>query len=46
MPMLPTVIAGPLVPPAEAGEDLHASVPELPAATTTWIPACVAAETA
>lgn len=45
-PMLPTVMAGPWVPPELAGEFKHASVAELPAATTTWRPATEAAEIA
>ena len=44
--MLPTVAAGPLEPPAEAGETEQLSMAELPAATETWTPASVAARTA
>ena len=46
MSMLPTVTAGPLSPPADAGETLQLSMAELPAATETCTPASVAALTA
>lgn len=42
-PTLPTLIAGPLEPPEVDGENWHESEASLPAATTTWIPAAVAA---
>lgn len=42
----PTVIAFPAAPPAEAGEDLQASSPLLPAATHTCMPLAMAALTA
>lgn len=46
MSILPTVTAGPLFPPSDAGETVQLSMAELPAATETWMPASVAALTA